>query len=75
MIETTRLSLRRPIKEDISMLENLWRDEKVREFLGGIIPDEAIRQKIVALQTHWDLHQFGQWVVRELFHLSRDFLT
>ena len=65
MIETTRLSLRRPTNEDIFMLENLWRDEKVREFLGGTITDEAIRQKIVALQTHWDSHQFGQLVVHE----------
>ncbi len=65
MIETPRLSLCRPYSQDFSTLENLWRDEKVREFLGGVVTDDIIRQKMIDLQYHWDLHQFGQWVVFE----------
>ena len=65
MIETSRLSLCRPSSQDISTLENLWRDEQVREFLGGVVSDDIIQQKMVDLQNHWDLHQFGQRAVFE----------
>ena len=65
MIETSRLCLCRPNNQDISTLANLWRDEKVREFLGGIVSDDLIQQKMVELQDHWDLHQFGQCAVFE----------
>lgn len=64
VVETTRMFMRRPITNDFS-LENLWRNEKVREFLGGIVSDDLISQKISALQNHWNLHQFGQWAVFE----------
>ena len=63
MIETSRLLLRRPTNDDMLIAESLWRDEKVREFLGGIISDDLIKQKVVELQNHWDLYQFGQCVV------------
>lgn len=65
MIKTPRLCLYHPNSQYSSTLENLWRDEKVREFLGGIVSDEIIQQKIVALQHHWEMHQFGQWAVVE----------
>ena len=63
MIETPRLLLCRPTNDDMLIIENLWRDEKVRQFLGGIISDDLIKQKVVELQNHWDLYQFGQYVV------------
>ena len=63
MIETPRLLLRRPINDDMLIAENLWRDEKVREFLGGIISDDLIKQKVVELQNHWDFYQFGLCIV------------
>jgi ribosomal-protein-alanine N-acetyltransferase len=63
MIETPCLLLRRPINDDMLIAENLWRDEKVRQFLGGIISDDLIKQKVVELQNHWDLYQFGLCVV------------
>ena len=65
MIETSRLRLRRPNSQDTVVLENLWRDGKVREFLGGVVSDEVIQQKTAELQNHWELHQFGQWAVFE----------
>lgn len=65
MIETTRLHLCRPTSRDMVTLENLWRDETVREFLGGVVSNDIIQQKMVALKYHWDLHQFGQWAVCE----------
>ena len=65
MIETARLSLVRPADQDISTLGNLWRNGQVREFLGGVVADNIIRQNLVELQNHWDLHQFGYWAVFE----------
>lgn len=64
-IKTNRLFIRRPINEDILSLENIWRNEQVREFLGGIVSDTLIDQKISDLQNHWDLHQFGLCTVFE----------
>jgi ribosomal-protein-alanine N-acetyltransferase len=49
MIETSRLCLCRPNSQHISTLENLWRNEEVREYLGGVVSDDIIEQKIVAL--------------------------
>ncbi len=63
--ETRHLLLRRPTNEDTLPLKKLWRDEKVREFLGGIVSDEIIDGKIIDLQNHWDLYQFGLCVVYE----------
>lgn len=65
MIETPRLFLCRPSNQDATTLANLWRGEQVREFLGGVVADDVIEQKMIELQHHWDMHQFGQWAVFE----------
>ena len=59
MIETPRLLLCHPTNDDILTIEKLWRDEDVRKFLGGIVSNEIIKQKIIDLQNHWNLYQFG----------------
>ena len=64
-IETVNLLLRRPISTDIFSLSSLWKNEKVRQFLGGIVSDEIVNKKITSLQDHWNEHRFGQWVVCE----------
>lgn len=64
-IESVHLILRRPVKEDTITLGNLWRNIKVREFLGGVVSDDLIEQKIVELQNHWELYQFGLRTVCE----------
>lgn len=65
MIETPRLLLSRPSKRDMSSLKSLWRDKKVRQFLGGIISNDMIKLKLLDLQSHWDSYKFGQWIVFE----------
>ena len=64
-IETPRMLMRRPVIDDCILLENLWCNEKVREFLGGVVPDNLIAQKISTLVNHWNLHQFGLCAVLE----------
>lgn len=63
--ETSRLFLCRPTQENFLVIENLWRDEKVRQFLGGIVSDDVIKNKIVELQNHWNLYNFGLCIVFE----------
>ena len=46
IIETINLRLRQPTPEDWEVLSDLWRNEKVRQFLGGAISDEEIKEKI-----------------------------
>lgn len=62
-IETSRLTLREPMKEDAVVLGALWLDKKVRSYLGGVIPKEQIPEKIELLLSHWRHHHFGLWVV------------
>lgn len=62
-IETANLRLRRPIAADVISLSSLWKNEKIRQFLGGVVSDEVIHKKISSLQDHWKQHGFGQWVV------------
>jgi [ribosomal protein S5]-alanine N-acetyltransferase len=63
-IKTNRLSLHRPTIEDATILQRLWKDEKVREYLGGTLPQQVIEDKIAALQNHWDHYGFGLCSVR-----------
>ncbi|CAM2773341.1 GNAT family N-acetyltransferase [Legionella worsleiensis] len=62
-VETTHLQLHRPTAADALLLRALWQDKQVRQFLGGVVSNELIDEKIVSLQRHWDQHGFGQWSV------------
>lgn len=66
MIETSRLILRPPTPYDTPILERLWRIPQVRAYLGGVVSNKIIKQRITDLQKHWQLHQFGLFVVVEL---------
>lgn len=63
--EMDHLLLRRPTETDWLILRKLWLNEEVRKFLGGIVSDDSINEKISAIQTHWDKYQFGYWAVLE----------
>ena len=59
MIETSRLFLYRPVLDDYHVLSGLWRNEQVRQFLGGVVADKEISKKLAAIQKHWDQYDFG----------------
>ncbi|RNG34570.1 N-acetyltransferase [Streptomyces botrytidirepellens] len=46
-LETARLTMRPVAADDLPSIERLWRDERVRQFLGGPVPEEKI-----ALRRH-----------------------
>jgi len=47
-LKTDRLVLRRPEKRHNACLANLWRDKKVREYLGEVI-SKSTHQNSIAL--------------------------
>lgn len=67
-VETIHLQLRRPTAADALLLRALWQDIQVRQFLGGVVSNEMIDEKIVSLQRHWDQYGFGQWSVIDKKH-------
>src|SRR3990167_3118057 len=64
-VETVRLQLCKPMAHDLEILRDLWRDIKVRQFLGGIISADEIDRKIDSIQDHWKQYGFGQFAVYE----------
>jgi ribosomal-protein-alanine N-acetyltransferase len=65
MISTDHLLLRHPTTEDLLALSDLWRCEKVRAYLGGVVFNEEIAQKICDIEKHWHQKDFGLWAVFE----------
>ena len=65
-IETERCLLRRPTADDALILIDLWRDDKIRQFLGGVISKKKSDEKIHSLQEHWSQYGFGQWSVLDM---------
>lgn len=59
LFSTIRLSLRRPTTKEALILGDLWLNEIVREFLGGVLSDDLIVEKLNSIQSHWDHHGFG----------------
>lgn len=62
MIETARLTLRRPVAEDIGALAAIWGDARVMADLGPV-KDRATSEATLARHLgYWD-HGFGFWLV------------
>lgn len=64
-LETGRLLLTRPQHEEDKELGGLWRDEQVRQYLGGVVSEDTVEKKLLGLQIHWQQAGFGQWTVYE----------
>ncbi|MBN9287240.1 MAG: hypothetical protein BGO43_15200 [Gammaproteobacteria bacterium 39-13] len=62
---TNNLILSFPTEQDFQILSALWRNDKVRQYLGGILTEDAIEEKITFLQAHWEKYQFGVFTVIE----------
>ncbi|EFH79690.1 GNAT family N-acetyltransferase [Ktedonobacter racemifer] len=65
VLETERLLLKRPSREEDAGLSGLWRDAEVRRYLGGVVGEEVIEKKLAWQQTHWQQAGFGRWTVYE----------
>ncbi len=64
-IATARLLPRRPSSEDIPTLSTLWLDERVQQYLGGVLTQAAAEEKVIRLLNVWAERGLGLWVVSE----------
>jgi RimJ/RimL family protein N-acetyltransferase len=65
-LETERLTLRGPRKEDFAESAAMWGDPEVTRFIGGRpFTEEECWSRLLRYVGHWSLLGFGYWVVRE----------
>ncbi len=64
-IETSRLLLRRPEQADAEILSNLWRDERVQQFMGGVLSQQDADARVADILQSWKDHKAGLWAVYE----------
>lgn len=65
VIETPRLLLRRPEQADVVALSGLWRDERVQQFMGGVLLPQDADARVADILQSWKDHKAGLWVVCE----------
>ncbi len=65
IIQTHNLTLSPATEQDFQILSQLWRDKEVRRYLGGTLSDEAIQEKVLFLQTHFEKYHYGIFTVTE----------
>jgi RimJ/RimL family protein N-acetyltransferase len=61
-----RLVLRRPTLSDRDDVARMHRDEVVMATLGGVRSDAESDALLARLIAHWDAHDFGYWMARDL---------
>lgn len=64
-LETDRLLLARPRRDEDEDLKGLWRNERIRRYLGGAVGEEVIEKKLEEQRAHWNQAGFGRWAVYE----------
>jgi RimJ/RimL family protein N-acetyltransferase len=66
VLDTERLTLRRPRLEDFEESFAMWGDPKVTRYIGGKpSTSEEMWGRLLRNVGHWELMGFGFWVVRE----------
>lgn len=63
VIETSRLLLRRPEQTDAVVLSDLWRDEQVQQFMGGVLSQHEADVRAADVLQSWNDHKAGLWAV------------
>ncbi|GAC1363160.1 MAG: GNAT family N-acetyltransferase [Ktedonobacteraceae bacterium] len=64
-LETTRLHLRRPTQADARVLCQLWRDEQVQQFMGGVRSQQDAEAQMASILQEWQDYKAGLWAVCE----------
>jgi [ribosomal protein S5]-alanine N-acetyltransferase len=64
-IETSRLLLRRPTQKDIRILSDLWCNEQVQQFMGGILSQEDAEARMIGILSQWEESKVELWTVCE----------
>lgn len=64
-LETARLILRPPMREDFEAYAATLQDEKTARFIGGVSPPEAAWRAFASMVGSWVLQGFGAFTVIE----------
>lgn len=59
IIETDRLILRELKAAKTSQLISLWQDPKVQHYLGGPVSTGMVKERLLQILKHWEIHTFG----------------
>lgn len=66
IVETARLRLRGRTLDDFPFFAEMWKDENVTRFIGGVPrPREDTWSKFLRTVGHWSLLGFSYWAVEE----------
>lgn len=63
-LDTDRLTLTQPSRDDLPDWLAMHRDERVMATLGGVRPDDALAAALDRHIAHWQTHGFGWWIAR-----------
>ena len=64
-LETARLILRPPVKEDLDGWAAMMADEETARFIGGVQPRSTCWRALMSMGGSWALHGFGMFSVLE----------
>src|SRR4051812_30122009 len=65
-IDTERLTMRLPRREDFAEVALMWAMPEVTRFIGGKpLSQEDVWAKFLKTAGHWELLGFGYWILRE----------
>jgi RimJ/RimL family protein N-acetyltransferase len=65
-IDTERLTLRQPTRDDFAGSFAMWSDTNVTRFIGGRpFTHEETWARLLRYVGHWQVLGFGYWIVRE----------
>lgn len=64
-LETARLKLVAPSIDHLAAHHRLFRDEDVMRYLGGVVAQGDVWERLASTLGHWHLRGFGMWIVQE----------
>ncbi|WP_428410208.1 GNAT family N-acetyltransferase [Hyphococcus sp.] len=64
-LQTDRLTLRAPSKDDFSIYHDFYADEDASAAYGGPLPAHLAFRKLAADLGHWPLRGYGMWSLEE----------
>ncbi|HLT78542.1 MAG TPA: GNAT family N-acetyltransferase [Ferrovibrio sp.] len=64
-LETDRLILRPPLREDLDAWAEFAADEEAQRFLGGVQPRGAVWRSLCVMRGAWDIEGFSMFSVIE----------
>ena len=64
-VVTDRMTLRRPVPDDLDELAAMLGDPRVGRWLGGVADRARTAEMLTRWIAHWDAHRFGLWAARD----------